>query len=286
MKQAQFEKFQRILAKVITDSPFYRRKYQEIGLVAEDIKTPEDIHRLQIPEDVFSHPAFAPTRECLQILSRESAGQWPVCSYVTSSMTLPSILMGTEKWLELLLWGPAALRDELLEKCSLFAQRHIQACRQAGAELIIYAAPFSTPGMLPAALCRNLGYPWLERDLKMAGTKDIVLYGGGMPIGPILQEALKRLPFSACYLSPLDDIVACKGVIDGRCLCGGIINDIRLLSWSPPEVRAEVKRILAQGLPGGRFFFGTVVMPYGIPEENIRMMIDSVAQFSAAGQEG
>lgn len=46
MKQAQFEKFQRILAKVITDSPFYRRKYQEIGLVAEDIKTPEDIAKI------------------------------------------------------------------------------------------------------------------------------------------------------------------------------------------------------------------------------------------------
>ncbi len=46
MKQEQFEKFQRILAKVITDSPFYRRKYQEIGLVAEDIKTLEDIAKI------------------------------------------------------------------------------------------------------------------------------------------------------------------------------------------------------------------------------------------------
>ena len=249
------------------------------------IKTPDDIHRLQIPEDVFSHPAFAPTRECLQILSRESAGQWPICYYVNSSLTLPSILMGTEKWLELLLWGPAPLRDELLAKCSLFVQRHIRACRLAGAEMIIYSAPFSTPGMLPEALCREFGYPWLEKDLAPTGTQDVVLYGGGMPIGPILPALLERLSFAACYLSPLDDIIACKKVIAGRCLCGGIINDLRLLSWSPEEVRAEVKRILELGLPGGGFFFGTLVMPYGIPEENIRVMIDAVAQYSAAGQD-
>jgi hypothetical protein len=56
--------------------------------------------------------------------------------------------MGAEKWLELLICGPFSLRDELLRKCSLFVQRHIQACRQAGAQLCVYAAPFSTPGML------------------------------------------------------------------------------------------------------------------------------------------
>lgn len=250
------------------------------------IKTPEDIHRLQIPDDIFSHPAFAPTRECLQILRRESAGNWPVCSMVTSSMTLPSILMGTEKWLELLLWGPAGLRDELLGKCSLFVRRHIQACRQAGAQLIAYAVPYSTPGMLPVTLCRSLGYSWMERDLKPAGTEGIVLHGGGMPIGPILPEILERLSFAACYLHPMDDIAACKRIIAGRSLCCGVINDIRLLSWSPTEVRAEVKRILAEGMPGGGFFFGTLVMPYGIPAENIRVMMDAVAQFGAAGQEG
>ncbi|WP_418627252.1 phenylacetate--CoA ligase family protein [Anaerosinus sp.] len=46
MKQEQFEKFQRVFARVIENSPFYRAKYKETGLVFEDIKSPDDIAKI------------------------------------------------------------------------------------------------------------------------------------------------------------------------------------------------------------------------------------------------
>jgi hypothetical protein len=40
-----------------------------------------------------------------------------------------------------------------------------------------------------------------------------------------------------------------------------------------------VKRMMEAGRPGGKFLFGTGVMPYGIPEENIRVMLDAAYEF-------
>jgi uroporphyrinogen decarboxylase len=60
-----------------------------------------------------------------------------------------------------------------------------------------------------------------------------------------------------------------------------VINDIMLLEWSPEEIRAEVKRMIAAGKPGGKFLFGTLVMPYNIPEENIRTMLAAAYEYGS-----
>ena len=57
-----------------------------------------------------------------------------------------------------------------------------------------------------------------------------------------------------------------------------MLNDIKLLRWSNDEVRAEVARMLAAGMPGGHFLFGSLVMPLGIPEEKIHAMVDAALE--------
>jgi uroporphyrinogen decarboxylase len=52
-----------------------------------------------------------------------------------------------------------------------------------------------------------------------------------------------------------------------------------LLQWSQDEIRAEVKRMIEAGKPGGKFLFGTLVMPYNIPEENIRAMLAAAYEY-------
>jgi len=52
-----------------------------------------------------------------------------------------------------------------------------------------------------------------------------------------------------------------------------VINDIQLIDWSEEEVEADVLRILRAGMQGGQFMFGTILMPFGIPEKNIHAMI-------------
>ncbi len=243
------------------------------------INTYDDIHKLHVPEDVAAHPAFEETGTCLRILRAEVGGRHPICVYITASMTLPAILMGMEKWMELLLTGPAEVRGELLEKCSIFVQKEIAAYQNAGADIFVYSDPFGSTDFIPMRLFEELSLPWMEHDLQFVDARNIVYYCGGARMNSVLVRVYERTNIGTYYLSPFDDIALGKRILAGRALCAGIINDIRLIDWTPGEVRDEVKRILEAGMPGGKFFFGTLVMPYGIPEVNIRAMLETAYEF-------
>ncbi len=243
------------------------------------IRTDDDIPKLTIPHDLADHPAFQETLKCLRILRKEAGGKYPICAYVTASMTLPAILMGMEKWLSLLLDGPEDLRDELLTKCSDFFRKEIAAYRDAGADVFVYSNPFGSTDVVPMKLFRNLSLPWMERDLQPGGTQGVVYYCGGARMTPVLKQVLERTGIATYYLSPMDDISHGKRIVAGRALCAGVINDIKLIDWSQEEVRKEVRRILEVGMPGGKFFFGTLVMPYDIPDANIRVMLDTAYEY-------
>jgi uroporphyrinogen decarboxylase len=77
----------------------------------------------------------------------------------------------------------------------------------------------------------------------------------------------------------MDDITEGKLLVGKRGLTCGVINDIMLLEWSKQEIIAEVKRMIEAGKPGGKFLFGTLLMPYAIPEENIRTMLEAAYKY-------
>ncbi|PPK70689.1 uroporphyrinogen decarboxylase [Methylobacter tundripaludum] len=242
------------------------------------IQSYDDIHRLEIPDDITHHPVFVEELKCLQILKREVGGRYPICGYVTAAMALPALLMGMDKWFELLFMGPPEVRDELLAKCSLFCQRHIAALRELGVDVIVYANPFGSTDFVPLPYIIKTGIPWMKQDLS-AGTQGIVYYCGGARFNQVIEAIISQIGIETYYLSPLDDIAAGKQIINGRGLTCGVINDIKLIDWSEEQIRQEVKRMLEAGMAGGKFLFGTILMPYKIPERNIRAMLDTVYEF-------
>ncbi|TXT41675.1 MAG: uroporphyrinogen decarboxylase [Comamonadaceae bacterium] len=247
------------------------------------IKSYADIERLQVPDDISSHPAFTETAKCLNIMRREVGGSTPICAYLTGSMSLPAVLMGMEKWMELLMLGPSEVRDLLLLKCSDFFRKEIAAYRQAGADILVYSDPYGSTDIIPMRLFQQLSLPWMRRDLEPGGLDGVVYYVGSARLNPVIDLVIREIGFKVFYPGPLDDIGQSMRLINGRAVCAGVINDIRLIDWSPAEIRAEVRRIVQAGLhEGKKFFFGTVVMPYGIPEANIRAMIDAVHEYGRA----
>jgi uroporphyrinogen decarboxylase len=245
------------------------------------IKTHDDIARLQVPDNLTSHPAFEESLKCLRILKSEAGGKYPICAYITASMTLPTMLMGMDKWMELLLLGPAEVRDELLAKCSDFFRKEIAAYRSAGADIFVYSNPFGSTDTVPMKMFDELSMPWMERDLTPVGTQGVVYYCGGSRVNNVIDRVIGKLGIETFYLSPLDDIAEAKKIIAGRGLCAGVINDIKLIDWSKEEIRNEVRRMFDAGMPGGKFIFGTLAMPYDIPEENIKTMLSAAYEFGS-----
>jgi uroporphyrinogen decarboxylase len=247
------------------------------------IKSNADIATLQVPDELTAHPAFREELKCLEILKREVGGKYPICAYITSTMTLPAILMGMEKWLELLLIGPTSLKDELLAKCHEFFVKEVNAYRAAGADVLVYSNPFGSTDTVPLKYILNHAMPWIEKDIKAVGTAGIVYYCGTSRFNKVIDVVLEKTGIGVYYLSPLDDVGEAKRIIAGRGLTCAVINDIKLINWSREEIRNEVKRLIEAGMPGGKFLFGTGVMPYDIPENNIRAMLEAAYEFGSYG---
>ena len=243
------------------------------------IKEPRDIEALRVPDEIESHPAFRQELECLRILKAEAGGRYPICAYLTAGTTLPAILMGMEKWMELLLMGPAELRDQLLVKCSDFFRKEIAAYRAAGADCLIYSTPFTSTDFVPLPFIRDFALPWMERDLAPGGTADVVYYCGLSRIARALPLVLERWKFAAVYLGPMDDIAETKRLVADRSITAAPVNDILFPHWSEAEVRAEVRRVVEAGKPGGRFLVGSSVVPLSIPERNIHAMIEAAREY-------
>lgn len=242
----------------------------------------DDIAKLEVPDDITAHPAWTETGKCLDILRREVGATHPICAYITASTTLPSILMGMEKWMELLLTGPADVRDELLRKCSDFFQKEVAAYRAAGANVLVYSTPFGSTSFVGAKRFREFSIPWMKRDLAPGGVGGIVYYCGMSPFNNVIDTVLDEFGIGAYYISPQADLAEAKAIIGQRALTCGVIDDIKMIHWTPEQTRAEVKRICDIGMPGDHFLLGTGVMPLTVPEENIRAMVDAAMEFGAA----
>lgn len=247
------------------------------------INSPADIEKLHIPKNLNEHPRFREVATCIRILKEESQGRWPVLGVVTASFTLPSMLMGIGPWMDLFLNGDPGLRDSLLAACSLFCARHIQALREAGADLIVYVNPVASATFIQLSKFRELALPWTVRDLEKCGPAGVIFFNGGGRINPILSDLQSKTGIGAYYLNPYDDIKEARELLGRQALIAGAINDIRMIDWSPKEVELEVQKIMYYGRQAGGFLFGTLLMPYKIPEANIRVMMDAAIRYGTYG---
>lgn len=250
------------------------------------IKSWDDIARLDVPADITDHPAWAETATCLSILRAELGATHPICAYVTASTSLPALLMGMDQWMELLLTGPADLRDHLLDKCCEFFRQEVAAYRAAGANVLVYSSPLGSTYFVGRKRFEQFSLPWMQRDLAPGGVDGIVYYCGMAPFNEVIPDVMDTLDIAIHYVSPLADLAQAKRVVQdrlplhgGKGLTCGVIDDIKLIRWTPEQTRAEVKRICDIGKAGGHFLFGTGVMPMAVPDDNIRAMLDAAFEF-------
>ncbi|MCP4215532.1 MAG: uroporphyrinogen decarboxylase [bacterium] len=247
------------------------------------IKKFKDIETFEVPDNIEESPAFREVVRSIRLLKKEVGGKYLVVSPTQSCLTLPTVLMGMEKWMELLLMGPESLRDRMLEQCSLFCVRHIEALRNAGADCIPYANPMASMDLMDIGTFKTFALKWIKKDLDAVGQNhsngDIVYFSGGGRINATIPLLLENVKTAGFYLNPMDDVGEAKSLVGGRSLVGGVINDIKLMTWSKEDIVTEVKRIITAGAPGGRFLFGTLVMPLSISPEKIHAMLQAVYKY-------
>lgn len=245
------------------------------------IKSYDDVAKLEVPDDIAAHPAFAETIKCTKILKDEVGGKYPICAYITAGITLPALLMGMDKWFELMFLGPKDVRDELISKCSALCRKELEAYKAMGVDVFVYSNPFGSTDFVPIKLYEELSMPWMIKDLEGFDRSGLVYYCGSARFNKVIDRVIDKLGLNAFYLSPLDDIAEARDIIDDRGVTCGVINDIMLLDWTKEKVRNEVEQIMKIGKKTNKFLFGTLLMPFGIPDENIKTLCDAAYEFGS-----
>lgn len=243
------------------------------------IRSPSDILNFKLPDNFDNHPRFTELIKTIKILKQESRGSSPVLGVVTASFSLPAMLMGIGEWLNLALWGDTSLRDRLLKLCSAFCAAEIETLRNAGADMIVYVNPVASASVISPDIFRKIALQWIINDLSQVGYGGVVYFNGGGKINPILADIQQNSAIAAYYLNPFDDIREARDILGSNPLIVGAINDIRLLDWSEQEIDDEVANIMNAGKESGGFIFGTLLMPYKIPEKNIYAMVASAMKY-------
>lgn len=243
------------------------------------IKKNKDIETLEIPSDISKLPVFEELSKCIKILKQEADGKFPVGSAVVSSFSLPAILMGIDKWMDLLINGPESLKKELLQKCSDFCINLIRALRAAGADGVSYSNPVGSADFFSVDQFKRLSLEWIIRDIEAVGPDGITYFNGGGRINPMIDTIIKHTGITTYYINPLDDTAQAKSIIGERGISSGVINDILLIDWQKEDIYKEVKKIMMAGMNEGRFIFGTLVMPFLIPEKNIYHLFNAAREY-------
>lgn len=241
------------------------------------LRSESDIYKLKVTEDILDTKAHREVAKTLKILKEVKGETYPVLGAVVGSYSMPPILIGMEKWMELLYFSSDKAARTLMEKCSGFCRIKTKALLDEGADMIVYMNPLASASFISVNKFRSDALEWIKRDSEGTGS-NMVYFNGGGQINPMITPLLEETDFPLIYINPLDDAAEAKSLIDGKRILVGTINDIKLISQNSEEIIDEVDRIVKAGKPGGGFAFGTLVMPMAIKEEKIKLMINRVKE--------
>jgi uroporphyrinogen decarboxylase len=202
----------------------------------------------------------------------------PITATVVGPLTLAANLRGFEDlvldWYD----RPGFVR-ELVAFAAAVGRRWGEAILGAGLGVAV-SESWIAPPLLSPALYRELALPAeraLIAHLAARGQHHTALISGGdtLPIlGGLLESGASLLVADyTCDLAAFKSKAAAAGVATRGNL------DPKLLQAGPPRaIREAAERLLAIGMPGGRFVVGAGVVPYGTPPEHLLALRDAVEQ--------
>ena len=209
-----------------------------------------DITRLEPPEPAQC-PALARTLEFIGLLAARFKGQVPILANVIAPVSLPVMLLGMERWLELLLFGDPGVRNHLLIVCETFCVRWAQAQLAAGADAIGYFEPMASPEITTPAQFRGYALPALRRVAGQVSAPLVFSTAGARNLR--IAREVAQAGAAAILASAADDLAELKRQAQRKMAVAGNLNNIAMVNWEPAQAEREVKRCIAAGAAGGGY---------------------------------
>jgi len=238
-----------------------------------------DIDTLSAPEP-GSHPQLRETLRALEILAGKVKGDKLIVGAVIGPFSLPSMLMGTEKFMKLLFSKDIheAYFQHLMDICIEYSAAWARMQLQAGADIIVIADGIASNSILRVHEFENFALPVIERVFaKIDGLIGYEFVGDGQEIVPLVSGKGAHV----LLLGSQDDLPTCRKHAGTKTALLGNINNIKLLRWPPERVEFEVKKLIDtfQAQPGLLIGNQGPEVPYFVPDENIHALVQAVRKY-------
>lgn len=228
--------------------------------------------------DPLSSPVLNETLRAIEGLAGQVKGHVPILGACIAPFSLPSMLMGTEQWMELLFIEPQDIRDQvlphLLSITTEFCVSWANAQLNAGADAVILADGMASAAVLTRPQFINLALPVVKDTVSRI--QGPVVHEGVGDLQPFL-DLLVDTGVIAAILTSKDSLSKAKAAVGSHMALIGNLNNVEMCRWSPEERDSHLQAALAQGAPGGGFILSAQgpELPLCIPEEAIRAMVQA-----------
>lgn len=236
-----------------------------------------DIEKLR-PPIPQQFPSLQRVLKTIEGLAGKFKGKKLIVASALAPFTLPSLLIGTEKWMELL-WEDELLRtpimNQCLEICKDFCIAWSNAQLQAGADIIVLADGMASATCITRSQFEQFALPILQKTI--AEIRGPVGYEPVGRIEPFI-DLIPNLTIKLILLGCEDNIVLCKKVLQGKIAIMGNLNNIEMLHWTREQTLQKAKELLQAVAPGGGYIFGPQgpEIPWDTPDEVIYALMEAV----------
>ncbi len=222
------------------------------------------------------YPALANVLKTIELLAAKYKGKKLIVGSAVGPFSLPSILIGTEKWMELL-WEDDILRGPImrqcLEICKDFCVIWAREQLQAGADIVVLVDGIASATCITREQFEQMALPYIQKTI--AEIDGLVGYE---PLGRI-EPFIDLLPNIGCKVLMLechDDLAQCKKVVMPHTSIMGNLNNIEMIHWTQEQAQQACIQALNQGYPGNGFILSNQAeIPWDTPDHIISCIIQT-----------
>ena len=216
------------------------------------------------------------TLNTINLLAKKYKGEKMIVGAVTAPFSLPSLLIGSEKWYELL-WEDELIREPILKRVldltTNFCVKWANYQLQAGADAIVMADGMASATCIMREQFEQLALPNIISTIKAIDGP--VIYE---PIGYI-QPFIDLMPTTGAVVVVLDchdDVKTCRDAVHGKMAVMGNLNNIEMIRWTPEYTAEQCAKILELSRDGGVILSAQgPEVPWDVPGEVIQVIMDS-----------
>jgi uroporphyrinogen decarboxylase len=237
----------------------------------------KDVDQLTVP-DPHAVPELVETLKAIELLAKEVKGEVPIIGAAIAPFSLPSMLMGTEKWMDLLLFEETAVRQEvmgrMLEITLEFCVAWSNAQLEAGADVIVLADGMASAAVLTRQQFIDYALPIVKATIPRIN--GFVVHEGVGHLHPML-DLLVDIGLLGVILSHVDDLAYCRQIVGDKLALIGNLNNIEMRRWSPEDMTRKCREAIEANSSCTGFVLSAEgpEIPLGVSDEAILAMVQA-----------